>query len=257
MSEPLKVERDGPVLVLSFDRPERRNALTAQMEHDYLERLAEASVDPSIRAVVVTGTGGSFSSGADTEVFEAPPDWETSLPIILAATVAKPVIAAVDGPCIATGFVHALACDVRIADASARFSPNFSRIGMVAEHAASWLLPRICGHARALDLLLTGRTFDAQEALELGVVARVVEGGARGPAVAFAHELADRCSPFALAAIKRQVYADWAVELGNAYDDAVRRMDDAIVGRDFRQALRALARREAPEFVGWSEPAGW
>src|SRR6202007_1348651 len=122
-------------------------------------------------------------------------------------TVPKPIIAAINGPCAGIGLVQALMCDIRFAAEGAKLTTAFARRGLVAEHGSSWMLPRLIGPARALDLLLSGRVVLAEEALAMGLVNRVLERDALVSAVMdYAKDLAANCSPSAMAAIKHQVY---------------------------------------------------
>lgn len=123
----------------------------------------------------------------------------------------KPIIAAVNGACVGIGLTHALMCDVRFAAAGAKFATAFTRRGLIAEYGISWILPRLAGWGAAMDLLLSGRTFFAEEAAELGLVKDVVAPEQlMSRALAYADDIARNCSPASLAVIKRQAYGDAA-----------------------------------------------
>ena len=180
--------RDGVVL-LTLDRPERLNAMSAELVADLHDRLDEINHDPDCRVVVLTGAGRGFCAGLDLNGYGEPPNrrgWGgpgASLTVQqhIAALVPRlrslrqPVIAAVNGPAAGGGLALALASDIRIAAASARFNVAFVRIGLSGcDIGVSWLLPRLIGASAAFEMLLTGRLVDATEADRIGLVSRVV-----------------------------------------------------------------------------------
>src|SRR5450759_157821 len=177
-----KQVQDG-VAVLTLNRPDRLNAWTAEMEHAYFELLDECASSADVRVIVVTGAGRGFCAGADMHDLQA--IGNGSLEISDGAlerraqshplSIPKPIVAAINGACAGIGLVQALMCDVRFAAAGAKFTTAFARRGLVAEHGISWVLPRLIGPARALDLLLSGRVVLAEEAQELGLVNRVLK----------------------------------------------------------------------------------
>ena len=226
MTEPavLYELRDNGVAVLTLNRPDRLNAWGMDIAVPFYELIDRADADEAVRVIVVTGAGRGFCAGADlsgggaTSTESLGDDLgntdENALSAILGdrqpytlTAVRKPVIAAVNGPCIGFGFTLALMCDVRFVAAGAKFGATFVRLGLVAEQGISWILPRVVGAAPAADLLLSGRKFDAAEALRLGLVKEVVaDGDLLTRAIEYADELATRCSPWALAQIKGQLY---------------------------------------------------
>src|SRR4051812_29372932 len=202
-------EDDGGVRILTFNRPERLNAWTAEMGRRYFDLLEEADHDPSVRAVVVTGAGRGFCAGADFDALSAiqsagyagKPD---DRPYTFPTTMRKPVIAAVNGACAGLGVVHALVCDVVFTAEDAKWTTAFSRRGLIAEYGLAWILPKLAGQARAMDLLLSGRIFTGAEAYGMGLAGRAVPGERLlGEAVAYAGELAGQCSPASMTVIKR------------------------------------------------------
>jgi enoyl-CoA hydratase/carnithine racemase len=245
---------DG-VCTLTFNHPERRNGWSAAMERRYHDLLAEADADPAVRAIVVTGAGTTFCPGADISLLgriaakgRMKLDGRPSPGF--PRTIRKPMIAAVNGACAGVGLTQALHCDVRFAARTARFSTAFARRGLPAEYAMSWVLPRLIGMEKALDLLLSGRIFDADEARELGLVSRVCDpatvlSGAQG----YARDLAENCSPRSMAAIRAQVSGD----LGRGYDEALRRslelMQDFTGDPDFAEGVSSFAERRPPKFA--------
>jgi enoyl-CoA hydratase/carnithine racemase len=176
--------RDDGVAVLTLDNPEQRNAMSEEMTASWVAAVDELAGDRELRAVVVTGTGSAFCSGGDTSWIASEPDATVDhlrsrmLPFYRAwlsiRRLEVPTIAAVNGAAIGAGLCLALACDLRYAAEGARLGVPFVRLGMHAGMAATHLLPRVVGEAHARDLLLTGRTVQADEALRLGLVSRVL-----------------------------------------------------------------------------------
>lgn len=244
---------DG-VAILTLNRPDRLNAWTPEMEVAYFAHLDRAAADVAVRAIVVTGAGRGFCAGADMDALRGiggGSAWKGSgRPTTYALTVPKPIIAAVNGACAGLGLVHALMCDLRFAAAGAKFTTAFVRRGLIAEHGVSWVLPRLVGHARALDLLLSGRVFLAEEALALGVVNRVVPGDVLlATTVEYARDLAANCSPAAMATIKRQVYQHWEADLAPALAESNALMARSLREPDFREGVASFVERRAPRFA--------
>jgi enoyl-CoA hydratase/carnithine racemase len=157
------------------------------------------------------------------------------------------VIAAINGPCAGLGFVMAMMCDIRFAAPGAKLTTAFARRGLIAEYGLSWVLPRVIGASAALDLLLSGRTFLAEEAERLGVVDRIAEPAAE-QAHAYAVELARYSSPTSMAVIKRQLYADLEQGLARSTADALEYMEGSFERPDFREGVESFAERRAPDF---------
>ena len=252
--EPVRYETSDGVAVVTLNRPQRRNAWTAAMEHAYYDSLAAAGDDPAVRVIVVTGAGTSFCPGLDPDVlgastrgahYDADPR-----PRTFATTIPKPVIAAINGNCAGIGLLQALCCDVRFVDRTARLSTAFSRRGLPAEDAATWLLSRMIGHARALELLLSGRVFDADEALRLGLVHWVVEDGRTLPrALGYARDLAANVSPHSMMMIKSQMYADLDGTLQQSLSRARELIPVAKQHPDFREGVESFVEKRPPQFV--------
>jgi enoyl-CoA hydratase/carnithine racemase len=251
-------DRRGPVLVLTLNRPERLNAWTDALEERYFACLDAAEDDPEVRAIVVTGAGRGFCAGADLgdlelgaaslaaaqEALRDRPRART-LPL----TVRKPMIAAINGAAAGLGLVEALYCDVRFAAADAKLTTAFVQRGLVAEYGIAWLLPRLVGPSRALDLLLSGRMVRGEEALALGLVDRVCDRDrVVEEAVAYAAELAERCSPWSMATIKAQVHAD----LDRPFAEAVAAADELMLASftrpDVAEGVHSYLEGRAPAF---------
>lgn len=253
----LKTVEEG-VALITLNRPERLNAWTAEMGHAYFDALEECDASAQVRAIVVTGAGRGFCAGADMQELKALGDGDLEAvsvvpddrPQTLALSISKPIVAAVNGACAGLGLVHALMCDIRFAAADAKLTTAFSRRGLVAEHGISWVLPRLVGPARALDLLLSGRVVLGEEAATLGLVNRAVEPEKLlEQTLAYARELAVNSSPASMATMKRQVYADLTRELPDALEEANRLMGESFTAPDFVEGVASFMERREPRFA--------
>lgn len=257
-------QADG-VATLTLNRPDRMNAWTGPMESRYFDLLQRAADTPSVRAIVVTGAGRGFCPGADMDLL-AGGDVDGSggggltdtgpgrRPKTFATTIPKIVVAAVNGACAGVGLVQALCCDVRFAAAGARWTTAFSRRGLVAEYGSAWLLPRLVGTSRALDLLASGRVFTSEEAAELGLVSRVVPvADVLADAQAYARDLAAGCSPASVAVMKRQVYGAWDATLPEALAQANELMLRSLRGPDLVEGVQSYVQRRPPAFAPLGE----
>ncbi|MDX6742758.1 enoyl-CoA hydratase-related protein [Actinocorallia sp. A-T 12471] len=257
MGEPVVlVEVERGVAVVTLNRPQQLNAMTYEMSTAYAQALRAADADPDVRAIVVTGAGRGFCAGADLAVLEQGAEAIRSfLPPAedmprLAFALSKPVVAAINGHAVGIGFAYALGSDVRFAAKGAKLATAFSRLGLVAEYGLSYQLPRLIGLAHATDLLLSGRTIDAAEALSLGLVNRVVEPEELLPAaIAYAADMAENCAPSSLATIKRQVYGDLDRAEPEALALTLDLMNASFGGPDLAEALRARGEKRKPVFT--------
>ncbi|MEQ4723579.1 enoyl-CoA hydratase-related protein [Nonomuraea sp. B19D2] len=254
MAELVLSSLDQGVLTLTFNRPDTLNAWTVAMGRRYFDLLAKAEKDPEVRAVVVTGAGKGFCSGADFKAlaairsgsYDEEPD---PRPNTFPTTIGKPVIAAVNGACAGLGMVHALVCDLVFTAADAKWTTAFPRRGLIAEYGLSWVLPRIMGQQRAMDILLSGRVFTGAEAYELGLVNRAVPGeSVVSEAQAYARELAAYSSPASMAVIKRQVWHDWNATLEASTATAVQEMVASFGRPDFGEGVASFLERRPPNF---------
>ncbi|GAA4708015.1 enoyl-CoA hydratase [Pseudonocardia yuanmonensis] len=255
--ETVLAERRGGVLVLTLNRPHRLNAWTNALEQRYFALLDEAEADPDVRAVVVTGAGRGFCAGADMDDLDVLTGSEEkglparAVPCHRPLQLRKPLIAAVNGAAAGLGFVQALYCDLRFATPTAKFTSAFTRRGLIAEYGSAWLLPRIVGHARATDLLLSARVVHGTEALEMGLVDRVVEPDALlDTTVAYAQDLADNCSPAAMAAVKAQLAHAATSTFAEAAGEADRRMVLSFEHPDFHEGVVSYQEKRPPAFAG-------
>jgi enoyl-CoA hydratase/carnithine racemase len=172
------VEQPGQVLTLRFNRPERKNALSLAMYTALADAIAHADHNPDIRALLLTGSGENFTSGNDLLDFMNEPEIHEQHPVVRFMRAlqgcTKPVVASVRGSAIGIGTTMLFHCDMIYAADNARFQLPFVNLGLCPEYAASYLLPRLIGHARASELLLLGESFDANQALNLGIINAVM-----------------------------------------------------------------------------------
>jgi enoyl-CoA hydratase/carnithine racemase len=248
------------VLTLTLNRPERNNAWMLELEEAYFDALADASADPEVRAIVVTGAGKSFCPGMDTQSLERSVQGQTfsvrdRRPMTFALLVPKPIVVAINGACAGIGLIQASCADVRFAARGANFTTAFARRGLPAENSISWLLPRLIGHSRAADLLISARKFDADEALELGFVKEVVEPDQLlAAAQAYALDLATNVSPLAMATIKAQLYADWEGSREASRQFALGKVVEMRDLGDFKEGVTSYVERRPARFDGLSVP---
>ncbi|MGW0324706.1 enoyl-CoA hydratase-related protein [Nocardia sp. NPDC003183] len=254
-------ESHGPVLVLTLNRPTKLNAWNDAMESRYFALLDEAEADPDVRAVVLTGAGRGFCSGADMEDMAIVGEREdisipqAAVPHYRPLTFRKPLIAAINGAAAGIGLVHALYCDIRFAAPDTKFTTSFSRRGLVAEYGASWLLPRIVGRGRAADLLFSSRVVNGKEATSIGLVDFVAESDqVLSAAIKYASDLASNCSPASVSTIKAQLLLAEENSFYEAFTDADARTLEALNKPDLVEGVMSYIEGRPPAFPGLSFP---
>ena len=254
----LSVEIADGVALLTLNRPERRNAYTAQMGELLNRAYLDCDDDDSVRAIVLTGAGEAFCAGADlstaTSPFDAPSDDGafTASPTDPAAfELRTPVIAAVNGHAIGIGLTIALQADIRIMAADAKYAVAQVRRGVIPDCMAHWTLPRLAGSAVAADILLTGRTFNGDEALAMGITTRTLPSGAvLDDAMAVARDIAVNVAPMSAALSKRLL---WDTQI-NGYTprqvaDLETQLHHRVMGTvDAREGVDSYLQRRAPRW---------
>ncbi|MEU4807061.1 enoyl-CoA hydratase-related protein [Actinosynnema sp. NPDC023587] len=258
MPELLIDDADG-VRTLTLNRPESFNAFTSALKEQLLAAVDETARDDAVRAVVITGAGRAFCAGQDLKehigLLEAgdPAPLRTVEqhynPLVKAiVAMPKPVLAAVNGTAAGAGASLAYACDLRIAATSAKFLMAFANVGLTADSGASWTLPRLIGHGRAMEMMLLARPVGAEEALRIGMVTRVVpDGEVLGTALELARRLA--AGPTVAYAKIKEAMA-FSGGLAAALELEARTQAEAGATADHREAVAAFVAKRPAEFTG-------
>jgi enoyl-CoA hydratase/carnithine racemase len=270
MYQQITYEVRDPVAIITMNRPEALNAFTNRMLAEIRHALAAAEKDPAVVGIVLTGAGRGFCAGMDMNALnsmssgggnredlsalDAEPgdkalgeNFQVSFTYLL--SIRKPLIAAINGACAGLGFVFALLADMRFVEKQARFTTAFSQRGLIAEHGASWILPRLIGSGRALDILWSGRKFDGVEADKLGLAERLVDTGESLPAaVDYITQVSKVASPTSLSVMKAQVYRHLNMQLGESVTESNAWMADSLRRDDFREGVRSFLEKRPPEF---------
>ena len=255
MSEPISVRREGGVIRIAFNRPEKKNAITADMYAAMADALEEAERESAIRAVLFEAAGDMFTAGNDIGDFMArsdtPPDPHQTTPVMrflfALAKAEKPLIAAVQGGAVGVGVTMLLHCDLVYASEAATFHTPFVDLGLVPEAASSLLLPHIAGHQRAAEMLLAGKKIDARRAQAFGFVTDVVSPDQIAEAgLAAANDIAAK-APAAVRLTKKLMRGDT--------DRLVARMKEEgehfaaqLSSAEFREAGMAFMQKRKPDF---------
>jgi 2-(1,2-epoxy-1,2-dihydrophenyl)acetyl-CoA isomerase len=252
---------DQGIATLTFNRPERMNALSTPIIEGLLRGLPRLAGDPTVRVIVVTGAGRAFCAGGDVKSMaeggeqrsaaEATAHLRSRTEVSrLLHELPKPTIAMINGPAAGAGLAFALACDLRIAGASARLVTAFVKVGLSGDFGGSFFMTRLVGTAKARELYFTGRPVDAEGALSLGLVNRVVPDDQLGDA---AMELARSLAQgpqIALGLMKRNMNCAESGGLAELLDMEAANMVKAARTEDHREAARAFVEKRAPVFVG-------
>jgi 2-(1,2-epoxy-1,2-dihydrophenyl)acetyl-CoA isomerase len=254
--ETLQIERDGGVVTITLDRPKVKNAMNAQLWEELLDTLATVAVTPTDRAVVITGAGGDFCSGADVSgMGSGGTHGLANMRHISDVAMAlyrlpQPAIAKVRGIAAGAGMNLALLCDIVIAGETARFSEIFARRGLTIDFGGSWALPRRVGLHRAKELTLLADIIDATEADRIGLVNRVVSDDTLDKYVT---EMATRLAagpPIALAQAKRLLNNAIGSTLEQALDEEGAAQTINFSTKDTAEAVKAFLDKRTPTFEG-------
>ena len=259
MTDFINYETKNGICTITINRPEKKNAMGFAMLGDFLAAFKAAGEDDAANVVILQGTGGAFCAGTDLSDLASIPGEERGLrgtaeekgkwwPIV---ECPKPVIGVIDGPAVGMGAEFATQCDIRIASTRARFAWNFSQRGLVPDTGAgSWLLPRLIGTSKALQLLYTGEFISAQDALELKFVSDVYEPD----------ELPDRAqelagaisqgSPFSQSRIKSLVYEGLGNEVSGHMQNHTRALAECFKSEDHKEGVASFLERRPPVFTG-------
>jgi len=265
-------ERDGPVAVITLNRPDALNALTDLMQAEIRHALDASERDADVVGTVLTGAGRGFCSGVDMNALSAiseagrvtgvrhehlkadpgnvldDPNYKWTPAYMLG--LRKPVIAAVNGACAGMGFSYATFCDMRFMARGARVVTSFAQRGLVAEHGISWLLPRLVGPSNALDMVWSSRRIEAEEAHRMGWANRLSEPGeAAAEAIAYLKDVAERAAPTSLMMMKRQVWRHLNRELAGAMAESTQWTEESLTRPDFKEGVASFVEKRPPRFA--------
>lgn len=265
----------GHVATVTLNRPDKLNAWTAVMEREVSIAFEDAEKDDKVRVIILTGAGRGFCAGADMGLLSNVAEFgldergrEQALRNCASGAkssvrsdfqkkytyfpaIEKPVIAAINGADVGLGLVISLYCDLRFASDAAKFSTAFARRGLIAEYGLAWILPRLVGHANALDLLFSARMIDAAEAHRIGLVNAVFPQDVFMEKVnQYAADIAENVSPRSLRIIKRQVYDAMFQGLEAAFEASEREMLASLQSEDFKEGVAHFLEKRPPVFSG-------
>ena len=263
---------DGPSAVITLNRPDALNALTNNMMTELKHALAAAEQDEQVVGIILTGagrgfcagmdmnaldaqaTGGDLSAGVEVKKLDADPgdksmgeNFQVAFTYIM--SIRKPIIVALNGACAGLGMSIALLCDMRFSSENGKFVTAFAQRGLIAEHGQSWILPRLIGSARALDLLWSSRKVAAEEAMQMGLVNRIIpQDELLNETKAYIQNLADNCSPTSLMMMKQQVYRHMNAPLGEAMKESNKWMAESLKRQDFKEGVASYLEKRSPAF---------
>ena len=272
MYKDLTLKMSGAAAVITLNRPDSLNAVTYRMMLELSHALAAAEKDENVVGIVLTGAGRGFCAGIDLNTLNyseqgslvdndlqelqaagIPGDPDMGENFISGFTylmsVRKPIIAAVNGACAGMGLSIALLCDMRFAAEKAKFVTSFSHRGLVAEHGQSWILPRVVGPSKALDLFWSSRKVLSDEAKEIGLIDRVfAEDELLNEALNYINGLAKTSAPMSMKTMKAQVYRHLNMSLGDAMKESDELMNVSVAHPDHMEGVAAFLEKRSPNF---------
>jgi enoyl-CoA hydratase/carnithine racemase len=267
-------DKSDRIATITFNRPEKMNAWTPKMGLETRTAMLDADRDPNVGAIIVTGAGRAYCAGADMgalseisagrasatgpkEAVTVHDEWLSQQRIDYQNTysyvlgLSKPVIGAINGACVGLGFTTCLYQDIRIASDNARMGLIFVQRGLAIEHGSSWMLSRIVGVARAVELAVTGRLVDSEEALRIGLVHRVVPPAKlMETAREVAGHIANNCSPLGVAEAKKLVWRHLFTDLATAVREDDESMTMMTQSEDFKEGVRAFIEKRPARYKG-------
>lgn len=260
MHETIVFDKSEGVATIALNRPEKLNAFNGRMHEEVHDALDAASEDEEVRCVLLRGEGRGFSAGADlaqiVESEDGSPDLgqylrETYSRLVMRMVeIQKPIVAALHGPVYGAGMGIALACDLRVAARSAKFSVAFIKIGLMPDAGVSFFLPRIIGLGRAMEMAMLGEALDAEEAYRVGLVNRIVSDESLvEEATEFARHLA-QLPTRALGQIKSSMYASFESDLRTALESEAEGQTVCGYTEDHKEGIAAFFEKRQASFVG-------
>jgi enoyl-CoA hydratase/carnithine racemase len=272
MYQSINLEVIGSAAVITLNRPDSLNAFTYPMIVEFRHALAAAEKDDKVTGIVVTGADRGFCAGMDMNALDTLSSGEQSEPpndalqldvnpgdpemgddyisgFTYMLTVRKPIIAAINGACAGLGLSIALLCDIRFAADNAKFVTSFSHRGLVAEHGQSWILPRVVGPSKALDMFWSSRRVLADEAKEIGLIDKILPPDQLlDSALQYIDHLAQTAAPSSLKTMKKQVYRHMNMSLGDAMKESDELMAASTAHDDFKEGVASFLEKRLPEF---------
>lgn len=252
----LLYETEGPLALITINRPRRMNAISLGALEELHQAVQRAEEEEGVRAIAITGAGGkAFASGSDLEEVQRRNLWTAFAPLVQGLAerlerTPKPTIAAVNGVCMGGGLEVALGCDLRIASANATFATPEGKLGIIPGGGATQRLPRLVGRAWALEMLLMGETLNAEQALRIGLVTRVVEPPELLPAVRRMAEKLASCAPFVPPFMKAMVHCgmEGSLQAGLALEKIAQAA--LCETEDKAEGIRAFLEKRPPVWKG-------
>jgi enoyl-CoA hydratase/carnithine racemase len=267
-------DKSDRIATITFNRPEKMNAWTPKMGLETRTAMLDADRDPNVGAIIVTGAGRAYCAGADMGALseisagrasatgpreavtvhdewlsQQRADYQNTYSYVLG--LSKPVIGAINGACVGLGFTTCLYQDIRIASDNARMGLIFVQRGLAIEHGSSWMLSRIIGVARAVELAVTGRLVDSEEALRIGLVHRVVpQAKLMETAREVAGHIANNCSPLGVSEAKKLVWRHLFTDLATAVREDDESMTMMTQSEDFKEGVRAFIEKRLAKYKG-------
>ncbi len=261
------------IATITMNRPDRMNAMTNRMNGEIRHAVAAASDDNAVRVIVLTGAGRGFCAGADVarlsntasggvgeamdlpvngaipDGLDLPEGYEAKYAYL--ATAPKPLIAAINGPAIGVGLVMSIYCDIRFASETVKFSTAFAKRGLVPEYGLAWLLPKIIGPSKTLDLIYTSRMVLAEEAKDIGLVDYIAPSQDLMSQVRkFAATIASDVSPRSNRVAKQLLYRGLSQDIDAAVSEAITETTEALKSDDFKEGIAAWQEKRPPSFTG-------
>lgn len=257
----LSEHRDPGIALITLNRPDQLNAWGDDMSIEFFDAIDAAVADEAVRVIVITGAGKGFCAGASMTALNeiranpaggaAPATGQRRVTDL--ASLPKPIIAAINGAVAGVGFSMMLFCDLRFTTTTAKFTTSFARRGLIAEYGSSWMLPRLIGTTRAMDLLLSGRVITGTEAATMGLVNAALEPEELlDHVLTYSADLAVNACPTSWAIMKEQVLRDSVRTLEEATTEAISLMNASVAREDFQEGVQSFLDRRPPAFAPYS-----
>lgn len=257
--ETFTLTHEDGIATITLNRPDKLNALSDKMITELCHVTGELKSDNSVKVVVITGNGRAFSAGGDlnAEIFTTPSSVElkrvlnrTHQYIINLRMMEKPVIASVNGLAVGGGCDLALACDIRIASETAKFSVAYANVGLHPDLGASYLLAPLVGFGKACELIFTGKMIDAKEAERIGMINQIVPAGQLAAATMEMSRSIAKGPSIAIGYAKTSIYESWNRDMVSAMENEARIQAVVWTTEDSREGIRAFAEKRKPNFKG-------